>query len=53
MALTVVLNPADWGKLGVKTAVEFLNGKKAPKDVYVNHLLVDARNVERFVSGKQ
>ena len=44
MALTVALNPVAWGKLGVKTAVDYLTGMKPGKNVYVKHLLVDSSN---------
>ncbi|MBI3089493.1 MAG: substrate-binding domain-containing protein [Candidatus Tectomicrobia bacterium] len=46
MALTVGLNPVDWGKLGVKTAVDYLNGVKPGKNVYIRHLLIDSSNAQ-------
>lgn len=49
MDLTVVLNPVQWGHLGVDTMHAHLSGKKFDKKVYVGHVLVDKTNVDKFI----
>jgi ribose transport system substrate-binding protein len=49
MDLTVVLNPLEWGKLGADTMDALLKGKKFESKVYINHVLVDKGNVDKFV----
>jgi ribose transport system substrate-binding protein len=49
MDLTVVLNPLEWGKLGADTMDELLKGKKFESKVFINHVLVDKANVDKFV----
>jgi ribose transport system substrate-binding protein len=46
LALTVALNPADWGRLGVDTLAIYLRGDKPPGAVTVPHALVDQTNVD-------
>ncbi len=48
ISLTVAMNPLAWGKLGVKTAVDYLNGIKPGKDVYIKHVLVDSSNAHKI-----
>jgi len=48
--LTVSLSPIVWGKLGVDTAHDYLNGKKpAGEKVFIPHTLVDSTNVDKFL----
>lgn len=49
MDLTVVLNPVQWGILGVNTMNDHLTGKKLDARVYVGHALVDKTNVDKFI----
>lgn len=50
MDLTVVLNPVEWGALGVKTMHDHLGGKKLASKVFVSHVLVDKTNVDKFLA---
>ncbi|MDH7796218.1 MULTISPECIES: substrate-binding domain-containing protein [unclassified Beijerinckia] len=45
LGLTVELNPVSWGRLGLETMVDWLNGKRASDLVTVRHVLIDASNV--------
>ena len=49
MDLTVVLNPVRWGQLGIDTIHAQLTGKKIDAKVYVEHVLVDKTNVDKFI----
>ncbi len=50
MDLTVVLNPVQWGELGVDAIHAHLAGKKAEgRIVYIPHVLVDQSNVGQFL----
>ncbi len=53
MGLTVALNPVAWGVLGVNTMDAQLRGRKLDRKVYVDHVLVDAANVDRFLPKKR
>lgn len=52
MDLTVALNPVAWGKLGIDTMDAYLKGEKFDKKVYVDHVLVDQSNVDKFIRKK-
>lgn len=52
MDLTVALNPVAWGNLGIDTMDAQLKGKKFDKYVYVDHVLVDGSNVDKFMPKK-
>lgn len=45
IALTVELNPATWGRLGVDTMARWLRGERGFDRVNVGHVLVDRSNV--------
>lgn len=45
LGLTVELNPVTWGRLGLDTMVDWLNGKRASETVTVRHVLIDSSNV--------
>ena len=53
MGLTVALNPIVWGNLGVNTMHAQLNGKAFDKKVFVEHVLVDSSNVDKFLRKKK
>ena len=53
MGLTVALNPVAWGILGVNTMDAQLKGRQFDRKVYVDHVLVDATNVDRFLPKKK
>lgn len=45
LGLTVELNPVTWGRLGLDTMVDWLNGKRSSETVTVRHVLIDSGNV--------
>ncbi len=53
MDLTVVLNPVQWGFLGVNTMNAYLSGKTFDRKVFVGHALVDKTNVDKFIRKKK
>ena len=53
MGLTVALNPVAWGILGVDTMDAQLKGRQFDRKVYVDHVLVDSANVDRFLPKKK
>jgi ribose transport system substrate-binding protein len=46
MAMTVELNPVEWGRLGVDVLATYLKGEKAEPRVFIKHNLIDATNVD-------
>jgi ribose transport system substrate-binding protein len=46
MGLTVELNPAEWGKLGVDVLAQYLKGEKVEPRVFIKHVLIDSGNVD-------
>ncbi len=46
IALTVELNPAEWGKLGVNVLASYLKGEKVEPRVFIKHILIDSTNVD-------
>jgi ABC-type sugar transport system substrate-binding protein len=46
MGLTVELNPAEWGKLGVDVLATYLKGDKVEPRVFIKHILIDSGNVD-------
>ena len=53
MDLTVALNPIQWGNLGVDTMDGHFKGRKHDPRVYVEHVLVDKSNVDKFIRPKK
>jgi ribose transport system substrate-binding protein len=49
MDLTVFLNPVAFGQTGVNTMHAFLSGKQFDKTVFIDHVLVDKSNVDKYV----
>jgi ribose transport system substrate-binding protein len=46
LALTVELNPVEWGRLGVDVLATLLKGEKVEPRVFINHVLIDATNID-------
>ena len=46
IGLTVELNPATWGRLGVDVLAGYLKGEKYKQQVFIKHVLIDAKNVD-------
>ena len=53
MDLTVALNPVKWGTLGADTMDGHFKGRKHDPRVYVEHVLVDKSNVDKFIRPKK
>jgi ribose transport system substrate-binding protein len=46
LAMTVELNPIEWGRLGVDVLATFLKGEKVESRVFIKHVVIDASNVD-------
>ncbi len=46
LAMTVELNPVEWGRLGVDVLNTFLNGDKVEPRVFIKHVIIDATNID-------
>jgi ribose transport system substrate-binding protein len=46
LAMTVELNPAEWGRLGVDVLAAFLKGEKVETRVFIKHVIIDGSNVD-------
>jgi ribose transport system substrate-binding protein len=46
MAMTVELNPVEWGRLGVDVLATYLKGDKIQPRVFIKHNLIDSSNVD-------
>lgn len=46
MAMTVELNPVEWGRLGVDVLATYLKGDKIEPRVFIKHNLIDSTNVD-------
>jgi ribose transport system substrate-binding protein len=46
IAMTVELNPVEWGRLGVDTLATYLKGDKIDPQIFIKHQLIDASNVD-------
>ena len=46
LAMTVELNPVEWGRLGVDVLATFLKGEKVDAGVFIKHVIIDATNVD-------
>jgi ABC-type sugar transport system substrate-binding protein len=51
MAMTVVLNPFDWGKLGVDVLNGYFKGEKFNQQVFIKHVLIDSSNVDQTLAA--
>jgi ribose transport system substrate-binding protein len=45
LSLTVELNPVNWGRLGVDVLAGYLKGQKYRQQVFITHVLIDAKNI--------
>ena len=46
LAMTVELNPVEWGRLGVDVLATYLKGEKVEPRVFIKHVIVDKTNVD-------
>jgi len=46
LAMTVELNPVEWGKLGVDVLATYLKGDKVEPRVFITHIIIDSANVD-------
>ncbi len=46
LAMTVELNPVEWGRLGVDVLATYLKGEKVEPRVFIKHLLIDGGNID-------
>jgi ribose transport system substrate-binding protein len=46
LAMTVELNPVEWGRLGVDVLASFLKGEKVEPRVFIKHVIIDSANVD-------
>jgi ribose transport system substrate-binding protein len=46
LAMTVELNPVEWGRLGVDVLNTFLQGGKVEPHVFIKHVIIDATNID-------
>jgi ribose transport system substrate-binding protein len=46
MAMTVELNPVEWGRLGVDVLATYLKGDKIEPRVFIKHNLIDSSHVD-------
>jgi ribose transport system substrate-binding protein len=46
LAMTVELNPAQWGRLGVDVLASFLKGDKVEPRVFIRHVIIDGTNID-------
>ncbi len=50
LGMTVELNPANWGRLGVDVLAGYLKGEKFAQRVYIKHILIDDANIDEALS---
>ena len=46
LAMTVELNPVEWGRLGVDVLATFLKGEKVDPREFIKHVIIDGTNVD-------
>lgn len=46
--MTIALKPYQWGGLGVRTMVDYLNGEDVPPLVRIDSVLIDQSNIDQF-----
>jgi ribose transport system substrate-binding protein len=46
LAMTVELNPVEWGRLGVDVLATYLKGDKVEPRVFIKHVIIDSANVD-------
>jgi len=50
LGMTVELNPADWGRLGVDVLAAYLKGQKFEQRVFIKHILIDQGGVDDAIA---
>ena len=46
LAMTVELNPVEWGRLGVDVLATYLKGDKVEPRVFIKHVIIDKTNID-------
>jgi len=46
LAMTVELNPVQWGRLGVDVLASYLKGDKVEPRVFIKHVIIDKTNID-------
>jgi ribose transport system substrate-binding protein len=46
LAMTVELNPVQWGQLGVDVLATYLKGEKVEPRVFIKHVIIDKTNID-------
>src|SRR3989440_3054285 len=46
VAMTVELNPVEWGRLGVDVLATYLKGEKIEPRVFIKHVIIDSSNID-------
>jgi ribose transport system substrate-binding protein len=46
LAMTVELNPVQWGRLGVDVLATYLKGDKVEPRVFIKHVIIDKTNID-------
>src|SRR5256714_9557882 len=46
LAMTVELNPVEWGRLGVDVLATYFKGDKVEPRVFIKHIIIDSSNVD-------
>ena len=46
LAMTVELNPVEWGRLGVDALATYLKGDKIEPRVFIKHVIIDKSNID-------
>ena len=46
LAMTIELNPATWGRLGVEVLEKYLKGQKFEQRVFIPHIVIDGTNID-------
>jgi len=46
LAMTVELNPVEWGRLGVDVLATYLKGDKVDPRVFIKHVIIDSGNID-------
>ena len=46
LAMTVELNPVEWGRLGVDVLATYFKGDKIEPRVFIKHVIIDSANID-------
>jgi ABC-type sugar transport system substrate-binding protein len=46
LAMTIELNPVQWGRLGVDVLAQYLKGDKVEPRVFIKHVIIDKTNID-------